>query len=220
MEKDSKAANVALVLSGCGVYDGSEIHEAVCALLNLKKLGANVEFFAPQMPQKDVVNHLNATLVDSARNVLEESARIARGNVAPASELDVSKFDAVVFPGGFGAAKNLSSFAFDGADCKVCPDVERIVATAVGLGKKLAFICIAPVIAAKVIGKGVKLTIGNDKATAAAIESMGAKHVECQPTEFVRDDNFKVYSTPAYMLAADITDVDKGVGAMLADMLA
>ncbi len=219
MKDGLNAKNVAVVLSGCGVYDGSEIHESVCVLLNLVKRGARVAFFAPDIEQSDVVNHMTGACEGGVRRVMEESARIARGNVLPLSGFNAAEFDALVFPGGFGAAKNLSTFARDGAGCSVNADVERAIKAMAAAGKKTAFVCISPVIAAKVIGGGVRLTIGSDKDTAAALAAMGAEHVECSPKDFVCDEKFGVYSTPAYMSAADISEVDEGVGKMIAEML-
>ncbi len=211
--------NVAVVLAGCGVYDGSEIHEAVITLLNLHKLGAKVSFFAPDTQQVHTLNHLDGSQEVVARNVLVESARIARGQIAPLSDFDASKFDALIFPGGFGAAKNLCSFAFDGANCKVDSTVCKSIESMLALKKPLAFLCIAPVIAAKVIGQGVKLTIGNDSATASCIEAMGATHIACSADDFVEDEKFNVYSSPAYMLANSTAEIDSGLAKMLAKLL-
>ncbi len=210
---------VALVLAGCGVYDGSEIHEAVITLLNLQKLGAEVSFFAPDIEQADTVNHLVGQPDIPARRVLVESARIARGNIAPLSDFNAENFDALVFPGGFGAAKNLCSFAFDGAQCKVNADVQQAIDAMFALKKPMAFLCIAPVIAAKAISNGVKITIGNDTATANACEKMGAEHINCPADDFVEDEKFKVFSTPAYMLAQSTAEIDTGVSKMLTQLL-
>lgn len=206
----------AVVLSGCGVFDGSEIHEAVVALLNLQRRGVDAEFFAPDI-QFAAVNHADGT-PDGTRSVLAESARIARGRISALSSLDAEGFDALVFVGGFGAAKNLCTFASDGANCSVNGDVERAIKSFLSLGKKIAFMCIAPVIAARAISGGVKLTIGNDPQTAAAIRAMGAQHVDCPADGFVEDEKFGVYSTPAYMLAKSTVEIDAGVGKMFDKM--
>ena len=210
-----KTPRAAVVLSGCGVFDGSEIHEAVIALLNLQKRGVSTEFFAPDTDQFDVVNHLDPIAMQPRRNALVESARIARGKIQPLAKFDAGNFDILLFVGGFGAAKTLCTFASDGADCKVNKHVESAIVAALAKKISIAFMCIAPVIAAKVIGGGVKLTIGNDPSTAAAIEAMGAKHIECQANSFVEDKAKKVYSTPAYMLAKSTPEIDAGVGAMI-----
>lgn len=208
----------AIILSGCGVYDGSEIHEAVITLLNLQRRNVRVRFFAPDIAQNGTVNHLDGTL-QQARNVLAESARIARGDIAPLSEFSADDFDMLLFPGGFGAAKNLSDFAAKGADMSVLPQVDSAVKSMLAAGKPLGFVCIAPVIAAKSVGGGVKLTIGNDAQTAAAVEKLGAKHVECPADGFVADKEKNVFSTPAYMLANNTVAIDAGVGAMVGAML-
>ena len=208
----------AIILSGCGVYDGSEIHEAVITLLNLQRRNVRVRFFAPDIAQNGTVNHLDGT-PQQARNVLAESARIARGDIAPLSEFSADDFDMLLFPGGFGAAKNLSDFAAKGADLSVLPQVDSSVKSMLAAGKPLGFVCIAPVIAAKSVGGGVKLTIGNDAQTAAAVEKLGAKHVECPADGFVADKEKNVFSTPAYMLANNTVAIDAGVGAMVGAML-
>lgn len=208
----------AIILSGCGVYDGSEIHEAVITLLNLQRRNVRVRFFAPDIAQNGTVNHLDGT-PQQARNVLAESARIARGDIAPLSEFSADDFDMLLFPGGFGAAKNLSDFAAKGADMSVLPQVDSAVKSMLAAGKPLGFVCIAPVIAAKSVGGGVKLTIGNDAQTAAAVEKLGAKHVECPADGFVADKEKNVFSTPAYMLANNTVAIDAGVGAMVEAML-
>lgn len=114
---------VAMILSGCGVYDGSEIHETVLTLLRLSQQGAQVQCFAPDKPQMHVLNHLNGEEMNEQRNVLVESARITRGEVKDVRELKASDFDALILPGGFGVAKNLSDFAVKGSDCTVDADV-------------------------------------------------------------------------------------------------
>jgi len=215
----AKTPRAAIVLSGSGVYDGSEIHEAVITLLNLQRLGVEVSFFAPDVEQRDTINHLDMSTMGVPRNVLVESARIARGNIEPLSKYDANKFDMLIFVGGFGAAKNLCSFAYDGADCIVNKDVAAAIIASLTKKTPMAFMCISPVIAAKVIGSGVKLTIGNDTQTAATIEKMGAVHVNCPADGFVKDDTKNIYSTPAYMLAQNTAQIDKGVGDMIESML-
>jgi enhancing lycopene biosynthesis protein 2 len=204
---------VAVILSGCGVYDGSEIHEACAALLALHRLDAQAVICAPAGPQMHVINHL-AGKPDSGpdRDILEESARIARGEIKPLDELDPLKVDAVLLPGGFGAAKNLCTFATEGAECSVNPQVEAFLREAHTLGKPIGAMCIAPVILARVFGKelGPRLTIGNDPATAAAVGDMGAVHVDCLAAETVVDRDNKMVSTPAYMLAGNIGEVFDG----------
>lgn len=200
---------IAVVLSGCGVYDGAEIHEAVLTMLAIAANGAVYEIFAPDMNQHHVVNHLNGSEMDETRNVLTESARIARGNIKALSEFSGKEFDAIIFPGGFGAAKNLSTFAFDGSDCKVNNDVEAAIKDMISLGKPIGALCISPVILAKILGD-VELTIGDDTGTIQAIEKMGATHTSTTHGEVVVDQHHKIVTTPCYMLDATITQIDEG----------
>ncbi|HKK01654.1 MAG TPA: isoprenoid biosynthesis glyoxalase ElbB [Desulfuromonadales bacterium] len=208
-------AKVGVILSGCGVYDGSEIHEAVITLLALDRADADVVCMAPDMPQMHVVNHLTGeTVPGELRNVLEESARIARGNIKNIKDVKAADLDALILPGGFGAAKNLSDFADDGIDCSVHPEVERLVKEIVAAKKPLAAVCIAPAVVAKVLGDEkikAKLTIGNDKGTAKALETMGAEHVVCPVREFVVDREHKIITSPAYMLAGRISEAADGI---------
>jgi enhancing lycopene biosynthesis protein 2 len=175
----SSGKRVGVLLSGCGFLDGAEIHEATCTLLSLDRRGATLVAMAPDKPQHHVVDHLDQKPQSgAARNVLHESARIVRGQITPLAQVKADQLDALILPGGFGAAKNLCSYAFDGATMKVDPDVERLVKAMRAARKPLGFICIAPVIAARLFGaEHVKVTIGMDPATAAHITSWGAEHV-------------------------------------------
>lgn len=206
---------IGIVLSGCGVYDGAEIHEAVLSMYYLKKYGNELLIMAPNVDQAHVVNHLTgAEAQGQKRNVLEESARIARGNIVDTATVSAKDFDALVFPGGFGAAKNLVSFAFDGADCSILPDIKRLIKETVDAKKPLAAVCIAPVVVARALedsGIKAKLTIGNDEATAAAINAMGAEHIESPVKEVLIDTHHNIITNPAYMLAADIAEVGEAV---------
>lgn len=206
---------VGVVLSGCGVFDGSEIHETVLTLLYLEKKGADIIMMAPNVEQMHVVNHLTGEVSDGEkRNVLVESARIARGNIKDIKEVSVNDIDALVFPGGFGAAKNLSTFAVDGSNCKINDDVKRLVKEIIQAKKPLVAICIAPVLVAKSLeGTGIKssITIGTDEGVAGAIESLGATHVACPVKEAVVDKENKIVTTPAYMLGQSISEVADGI---------
>lgn len=208
----------AVVLSGNGVFDGAEIHEATLTLYAIAKKGASYEIFAPDIPQHHVINHITGEEMDETRNVLIESARIARGNIRALSEFSGKDFDGLIFPGGYGAAKNLSSFAFDGVDCKVNPDVENAIREMISLGKPVGALCISPVILAKVLGD-VELTIGQDADTAEAVQKMGATHIKTSHGEVVVDEKYKVVTSPCYMLDANIAQIGEGalnvVGAML-----
>ena len=200
---------IAVVLSGCGVYDGAEIHEAVLTMFAIADNGAAYEIFAPDIDQHHVVNHITGSEMDEARNVLIESARIARGNIKALSEFSGKKFDAIIFPGGFGAAKNLSTFAFDGSNCQVNSDVEAAIKEMVSLAKPVGALCISPVILAKILGD-VELTIGDDAGTIQAIQEMGAIHKATTHGEVVVDQQHKIVTTPSYMLDATIKQIEEG----------
>ena len=204
---------VGVVLSGCGVYDGAEIHEATITLLALDKAKAQIVCMAPDVNQAHVINHTNGEVAEGVeRNVLTEAARIARGEIENLKNVTANDIDALVFPGGFGAAKNLCTFAFDGINCTVNPEVERLIKEMHAAKKSLAFICIAPVLGAKVLGEfNPQLTIGNDEGTATAIETMGGKHVVCAVDEIAIDKTNKIVSTPAYMLGPSISYIAKGI---------
>lgn len=203
---------IGVVLSGCGVFDGTEIHEAVITLLALDRSGAEIICLAPDASQAHVVDHLKGAPVDGeTRNILTEAARIARGEIRDLAGVRVEELDAAVFCGGFGAAKNLSTFAFAGQECTVREDVSRFIRDLHEAGKPMGFMCIAPVLAAKVLGGKVQVTIGNDPATARAIEAMGARHVDCPVDMCVVDDRHKIVSTPAYMLAGSIKEAAAGI---------
>jgi len=199
----------AVVLSGCGVYDGTEIHEATMTMLAIIENGSVYEIFAPDIPQHHVVNHLTGEEMDETRNVLIESARIARGKIKPLKDFNGSQFDALIFPGGFGAAKNLSTFAFDGPECEVNKEVRKAILEMVQAKKPLGALCISPVIMAKVLGE-VDLTIGQDKETAEAIEAMGAHHRITTHGEVIVDHKYKLVTTPCYMLDANILQIAEG----------
>lgn len=204
---------IGVVLSGCGVYDGAEIHEAVLTLLTLDRAGATSVCMAPDLKQLHVINHLKGEpAANEVRNVLVEAARIARGEIKNLSQISPHEIDAVIFPGGYGAAKNLCTFAVDGTNCKVDAGVEQLILALHQAKKPMGFICIAPVIAAKVLAAfHPVLTIGNDAATAASIEAMGGKHVNAKVDEIVTDEVNKIVSTPAYMLGPTIAHVARGI---------
>lgn len=207
------AKKVGVVLSGCGVYDGAEIHESVITLLALDRHGAEAVMCAPDVPQMHVVNHLTGDVAENeTRNVLVESARIARGAITDVKNVAADDLDALILPGGFGAAKNLCDFAVSGADCEVNPDVAALVRAVHSQGKPVAAVCIAPALLAKVLGdEAPELTIGNDAGTAGALETMGAAHVECPVHEFVVDTQRKIITSPAYMLAQKISEAADGI---------
>lgn len=212
------AKNVGVLLSGCGYLDGSEVHEAVCTLLALDEAGAKAVCMAPNITLS-VVDHLTGDLTGETRNVLAESARIARGKVIDLSTVAAEELDALILPGGYGAAKNLSDFATKGTGMSVNEEVARLVHAVHQAGKPIGFICIAPAIAAKLL-PGVKLTIGNDPGTAAALNEMGGQHCDCAVTDFIVDEANKVVSTPAYMLGPWIKEVHSGISKCVREVLA
>ena len=206
---------VAVILSGCGVYDGAEIQESVITLLRLDQRGAQVQCFAPNIAQLHVLNHLTGEEMPESRNVLVESARIARGDVKDIREADVEDFDALIVPGGFGVAKNLSNFAIEGAGCTVQPQVLALAEAFAEAGKPVGLICISPALAAKIYGPGVACTIGNDADTAAAMNKMGATHQDCAVSDIVEDKARKLVTTPAYMLAQSISEAASGINKLV-----
>jgi len=205
----SEKKKIAVVLSGNGVYDGSEIHEATLTLLSIARQGATYELFAPDINQAHVINHLTGEEMPETRNVLVESARIARGKIANLKAYKASQFDALVFPGGFGAAKNLCNFAFEGPNCTVNKDVEEAIRETVEAGKPIGALCIAPAVITRIL-KDVNVTIGNDSGTAGAIEKMGGTHTNATHGEVVFDPKYKIYTTPCYMLEASIDQIADG----------
>ncbi len=208
----------AVVLSGCGVYDGAEIHEATMTMLSILEEGAVYQCFAPDIPQYHVINHLTGEEMDESRNVLVESARIARGDIKPLSDFKASDYDALIFPGGFGAAKNLSTVAFDGPNATVNPQVEDAIKQMLTVHKPIGALCISPAVVARVI-QGVEVTIGNDPGTAEAIEKMGSKHVVTTHGQVVHDHKYNVFTTPCYMLDATILDIKEDAGLVVKEMM-
>lgn len=211
---------VAVVLSGCGVMDGSEINEAVLTLLAIEHAGASYQCFAPDYTQMHVINHLTGEVTQETRNVLVESARIARGNIKNLQEFNAADFDALIFPGGFGAAKNLCDFAIKGAECTILPEVEQAVKTMYAEKKPVGFLCIAPTMIPKLYPPKTKLTIGNDQSVTEKITAMGAEHLTCPVDKAVVDKTHKVVSTPAYMLAEKLSDAHKGIQSLVNEVLA
>jgi len=206
------AKKIGVLLSGCGVFDGTEIHESVLTLLFLDRAGADIICMAPNMDQLHVINHLTQSEMDERRNVLVESARIARGNIRDAKEISADDLDSLIIPGGFGAAKNLSDFAVRGPQATVHPEVQRILEEMTHAGKPIGAICIAPATLTRAIAeKSPEVTIGNDVATAEAIESMGGKHHKCSVDMIHLDQTNRVITTPAYMLGPSIKHVAAGI---------
>ena len=212
---------IGVVLAGCGYLDGAEIHEATLTLLALDRAGVTIRCMAPKTQQMHVVDHsAGAPEEGTNRNVFTESARIARGDLEDIADVQADELDALVFPGGFGAAKNLCSFAVDGPDCTINSDVERLIKGINRANKPLGFICISPAIAAKALGDiHPLLTIGTDEGTAAAIERLGARHQNCAVDDIVVDGTNNIVSTPAYMLGPSIAHVAKGIDKLVEAVL-
>jgi enhancing lycopene biosynthesis protein 2 len=208
-------AKIGVILSGCGVFDGSEINEAVLSVYFLEKSGAEVKFLAPDGDQLHVINHIDGQIVSNeSRNILVESARIARGKIDKLTDVEITELDGLFIPGGFGAAKNLCTFAIDGSNCKINENVKKLILDCVNAGKPVGAVCIAPVLVAKALedsGKKVTVTIGNDKDVANAIEKMGAVHREATVSEAVVDKKNKIVTTPAYMLGQGVLEVAEGI---------
>ena len=214
----SSKKKFAIVLSGCGVYDGAEIHEATMSMYAIVKNGSTYDIFAPDIDQHHVVNHITGEEMNEKRNVMVEAARIARGKISPVTDYNPDNYDGLLFPGGFGVAKNLCSFAFDGIDCDVLPDIEKAIKDTVAAKKPIGALCISPVLIAKVLGD-VEITIGQDKATAEQAEKMGARHINTHHGDVVVDSKFKVATTPCYMLDATIMDIAEDAENVVLSML-
>jgi len=216
---------IAVVLSGCGFLDGAEITEAVSTLISLSEAGAEAVCFAPNV-DFDAASHASAggsaigSSLAAKRNAIQEAGRIARTKVFDLKSLNETEFDAIVFPGGYGAAKNLSNWAEKGSQAKVHADVERAIKAFRKSDKPMGFICIAPTLAAKVFGGNhVELTIGSDRETAQEIEKTGARHVQCPVDDYVSDRDHKILSTPAYMYEAKPHEVFTGIRKMIRELV-
>lgn len=210
---------IGVVLSGCGVYDGSEIHEAVITLLAIARAGAEAVCFAPDKPQAEVIDHLHSEKVIEGRHVLTEAARITRGAITALAQAEADELDALIVPGGFGAAKNLSNFATAGIDCLVDSDLCSLARQLHAQGKPLGFMCIAPAMLPKILDMPVRLTIGTNIDIAEMLEAMGAEHVPCPVDDIVVDEEHKVVTTPAYMLATRIDEAAAGIEKLVGRVL-
>ncbi|MEE8341488.1 MAG: isoprenoid biosynthesis glyoxalase ElbB [Candidatus Neomarinimicrobiota bacterium] len=214
---------VGVVLSGCGVYDGAEIHESVITLLALERAGVETIMMAPDIDQLHVINHLNGEEMDGdGRNVLVESARIARGNIRSISEITEGELDALIFPGGFGVAKNLSDYAMAGTNCTVNPEVTRLTQAVHKAEKPIGVMCIAPTMMSKILNLtdlSANLTIGSDEKTANDIQSMGSNHIACSVQDIIVDKENKIVSTPAYMEAKNIAEAAEGIEKLVTEIL-
>lgn len=206
------AKKIGVLLSGCGVFDGAEIHEAVLTLLFLDRAGVSVLCMAPDVDQLHVINHLTQQVADDRRNVLVESARIARGEIQDVKTVNAADIDALIIPGGFGAAKNLSDFAIKGPEARVHVEVQRLLEEMADRSKPIGAVCIAPATVARALSnRSPQMTIGNDAGTASAIESMGGVHTVCTVADICVDEENRIVSTPAYMLGPGIKEVATGI---------
>ena len=213
-------ATIGVLLSGCGVLDGSEIHEATLTLYFLDKAGAKVVCLAPEL-SVPAMNHATKTPAGEMRDVRVEAARIARGPVADAATVGAADLDGLILPGGTGAARNLCDFAVNGAKGTVVPSVAALLSAMHAAGKPIGAICIAPVVLALALGKShPELTIGNDPGTVQALEAAGARHVVRAVDEIHVDTANKLVSTPAYMLGPGIADIAKGIEKLVGTVLA
>ncbi|WP_409424446.1 isoprenoid biosynthesis glyoxalase ElbB [Pseudoalteromonas sp. RW-H-Ap-1] len=210
---------VAVILAGSGVFDGSEINEVVLTLLHIEKNNAQYQCFAPDIAQHHTLNHITGEEMAEPRNVLVESARITRGNIKSLTELDVTQFDALIIPGGFGVAKNLCDFAINGTNAKVNDEVLSACKAFAKANKATGYMCIAPALLPFIYNKP-QITIGNDSDTADVLTSLGAEHIECKVDDIVIDKNNKLVTTPAYMLAQSIMDADVGIEKLVSNVLA
>jgi enhancing lycopene biosynthesis protein 2 len=189
---------VAIVLSGCGYKDGSEITEAVSLLIALSEKNIPYKIFAPSLKFSATFHRGEGSAGD--RNTLEESARIARGHVDDLNTLQPAAFEGLAFPGGFGAAVHLCNFASQGAKATVLPVVKKTIESFYNDQKPILAMCIAPALVSCVLGHHhVTVTIGNDADTAAELAKTGAVHENCAVDHFITDRDHRVVTTPAYM---------------------
>ena len=211
----------AVILAGCGSFDGSEIHETTLGLLAIDEQGGSYDCYAPNQEQGRTLNFYTKEVVATKgqagnRNILEEGGRIARGNIKPISELNIADYDAIIFPGGMGTVYNWCDYAEKGVNCTVLPEIAQAMETAYLSGKWVGAMCIAPVIVAKVLGKyGVHITIGNDPQTASNVIQMGAIHEERTATQACIDKEHHIATTPCYMLAKSIKEIYAGNTALI-----
>jgi enhancing lycopene biosynthesis protein 2 len=209
---------IAIIIGGCGHKDGSEIHETTMTMLAIVRHGAQYQSFAPEREQEHVINHLTGEVMPEKRNMLVEAARIARGNIKSLNEFDVSAVDAVIFPGGFGVAKNFFDYAFKGINCTVDSQIEAVIRSVIAAQKPLGALCIAPVLLTKVIGN-ITVTIGKDAATAADVAALGGTNIPADYDGVIVDKQHKIFSTPCYMLDSNIAQIAQGADHLVKAML-
>lgn len=198
----------AVILCGSGSMDGSEIHEATMALLAIDKHGHSYTIFAPDDDQYEVINHITNEVMNEKRNMLIEAARIARGKILPLTEFDATQFDALIFPGGNGAAKNLFTYGLHGTKMTIRKDIAEVIRAMHQNKKPIGAMCIAPILIAKVLGE-VVITLGANEKVAADVQELGATHINTQQTEVIADKQNMIFTTPCYMLSARISDIEE-----------
>ncbi|WP_087023232.1 isoprenoid biosynthesis glyoxalase ElbB [Thaumasiovibrio subtropicus] len=212
---------IAVILSGCGVFDGAECNEVILSLLAIEQQDAKWDCFAPDKTQHHVLNHHSGEEIAEPRNVMVEAGRLVRGSIAPLSTLDANDYDALLVPGGFGVAKNLSDFAFKGAECQLDPDFKRATKAFASAEKPAGYLCIAPALLPLIYGPGVKATLGNDDDEAVgAFTQLGGEHVACPVNDFVLDQSRRLLSSPAYMLAGSIKEAQTGISKLVEKLVA
>ena len=213
-------ATIGVLLSGCGVYDGSEIHEATLTLYFLNRAGANVVCLAPD-GAFSVISHVTKSPTGERRDIRTEAARLARGPVADAATIDPASLDGLILPGGIGAVANLCDYVIKGAKATVHPAVAGLIRAVHAAGKPIGAICIAPMVLALVLGaEHPALTIGSDAKTAGILEETGARHVVCRVGDICLDAKLNLVSTPAYMLGPGIADIALGIEKLVDTVLA
>lgn len=210
---------IAVILAGCGRMDGSEIHESVLTLLSIQQAGASYQCFSLDLPQHQVVNHLNNEATTEKRNMLEESARIARGDVLNLEQININDYDALIIPGGNGIAANLFTLAQEGGEYKVNETVADVARKFTAANKPVGFICIAPVMIPAIYDFPVNMTIGTDVDTANLVTKRGAIHHNCNVNEICTDEKYKIVSTPACMLANSIASAYSGISKLCFEVI-
>ncbi|MEC8882280.1 MAG: isoprenoid biosynthesis glyoxalase ElbB [Pseudomonadota bacterium] len=200
----------AVLLSGCGVYDGSEIGEVVLTLMALEDQGIEWDSFAPSRKSLKHVNHVTQKDMPGELNVLEEASRIVRGRIADVNDVDFSHYDGLIVPGGFGVVTNLCDFSVSDMNYTIYPEVDNFLNKAKSRGFPMGFMCIAPILIPRIF-QGVSMTIGNDKEMAGKIEKLGCRHVDCVADDIVIDRDNKVVTTPANMLAKNLVELRDGI---------
>jgi len=211
--------NIGIILSGCGYLDGAEIHETTLAMLAMDQSGVSYQGIAPERPQNEIVNHCTQRKEGGERSILFESSRIMRGNIIDLDSANVDDYDALIFPGGFGVAKNLSDFAYNQEEYTVNPDILGFAKDAAQSSLPMGFICIAPIIMPFIYPRGIRLTIGNDKDIASILINKGAEHMECDASNIIIDENNKTISTPAYMIGSGLTEIKQGIDKLVAQLI-